>query len=147
MRAEDVLDANLLLYAHNSLDANHQQARTWWEDCLNGTTGIALAWVVILDFVRISTHPRIYLAPYTPEEALDRVGEWLTLPHIQVLPPSANHFELWSRLLADLGTAGNLTTDAHLAALAIERGLILHTTDADFARFSGLKWVNPLRTS
>jgi hypothetical protein len=79
------------------------------------------------------------------EDAVGRVEEWLSLPQVHLVHPSNNHFATWSSLLKRMGTAGNLTTDAHLAALAIERGLILHTTDADFLRFPGLKWVNPLR--
>ena len=78
------------------------------------------------------------------QDALGRVEEWLSLPHIHLIHPAPGHFATWSSLLKGIGTAGNLTTDAHLAALAIERGLILQTTDADFARFPGLKWNNPL---
>jgi hypothetical protein len=106
---------------------------------------VALAWVVVLGFVRIGTNPRVFEHPMLPEEALERVSDWLALPHIHLIHPAEHHFEQWSSLLKAIGTAGNLTTDAHLAALAIERGLILHTTDADFARFPGLKWHNPLR--
>jgi hypothetical protein len=105
---------------------------------------VALAWVVILGFVRVTTHPRVFEHPLTPKGATQRVGEWLALPHIRLVHPAQNHFDKWASLLNALGTAGNLTTDAHLAALAMERGLILHTSDADFARFPGLKWHNPL---
>lgn len=137
-------DVNLLIYAHNPRSPQHRKAEWWWQACLSGNEGIALAWVVIQGFVRISTHPRIFENPMPVPEALDRVEEWLTLPHVQIVHPPAGHFASWSRLLRHLGIAGNLTTDSHLAALAIDRGLILHTTDADFARFPGLKWVNPI---
>ena len=100
---------------------------------------MALAWVVIFGFVRITTHPAIFERPMTVEAAVERVEEWLTLPHTHVIHPPQTHFQTWSNLLKQIGTAGNLTTDAHLAVLAIERGLILQTTDADFARFPGLK--------
>lgn len=137
-------DVNLLIYAHDVRAARHDRALEWWNQCLRGPEGIALAWVVILGFVRIATNPRVFERPMAVEDAVGRVEEWLALPHIQVVHPGQNHFEIWSGLLKHLGTAANLTTDAHLAALAIERGLVLHTTDADLARFPGLKWKNPL---
>jgi toxin-antitoxin system PIN domain toxin len=137
-------DINLLIYAHNRRAPAHAQARDWWQDCLQGSEGVALAWVVILGFVRITTHPRVFEFPLTVATSLERVEEWLAFPHIEIIQPSTSHFANWSAELKRLGTAGNLTTDAHLAALAMERGLILHTTDADFSRFPGLKWRNPL---
>ncbi len=138
-------DVNLLLYAHNPRATHHKKALDWWRQCLQGHEGVALAWVVILGFVRITTHPKVFERPMTVEGAAGRVEEWLALPHIHLVHPAPTHFQTWSALLQQIGTAGNLTTDAHLAALAIERGLILHTTDADFARFHGLRWKNPLR--
>lgn len=137
-------DLNLLVYAYNLRSPQHQKALNWWTDCLNGSVGVGLAWVVIQGFVRITTHPKIFEHPLSIHDALGHVQEWLTLPHVQIVHPPQAHFHTWSSLLKDLNTAGNLTTDAHLAALAIDRGLILHTTDADFARFSGLKYQNPL---
>jgi toxin-antitoxin system PIN domain toxin len=139
-------DINLLIYAHNIRAPNHQNALKWWNQCLQGHEGVALAWVVILGFVRIATHPKVFERPMSVEDAVGRVEEWLALPHIHLVHPAETHFQTWSSLLKRLGTAGDLTTDAHLAALAIERGLILQTTDADFARFPGLKWNNPLKS-
>jgi len=138
-------DVNLLIYAHNLRAPYHQKALHWWNQCLQGPEGVVLAWVVILGFVRIATHPKIFARPMTVEDATGRVEEWLSLPHVQISHPGKSHFTTWSSLLREIGTAGNLTTDAHLAALAIERGLILQTTDADFTRFPGLKWNNPLK--
>jgi len=138
-------DLNLLVYAHNLRDPRHPKALEWWNRCLAGHDGIALAWVVVLGFVRITTHPKVFERPLPVDQALDRVGEWLTLPHVHLIHPPQTHFQTWSAVLNSLGSAGNLTTDAHLAALAIERGLVLHTTDADFTRFPGLKWRNPLK--
>lgn len=138
-------DVNLLLYAHNTLDPKHEAAHRWWNECLAGPEGIGLAWVVLLGFVRLSTHPRIFTDPFRPEEALERVAEWLSLPHVSIIHPSSAHLVRFSELVSRAGTAGNLTTDAHLAALAMERGLVLHTTDADFTRFHGLKSRNPLK--
>lgn len=137
-------DINLLIHAHNSHSQVHDAARDWWDRCLAGTEGIVLPWVVILGFIRITTHPKVFLHPMTPNEACERVDEWLTLPQVQTIEPPAQHFALLHSLLQQLGTAGNLTTDAHLAALAIGRGLCLHSTDSDFARFPKLKWINPL---
>lgn len=137
-------DINLLVYAHNLRAPRHNDALAWWNGCLQGSEGVALAWAVVLGFVRIVTHPRVFPRPMSAEDALGRVEEWLALPQIHIIHPSPKHFSIWSSLLRRAGTAGNLTTDAHLAALAIERGLILQTTDADFARFPGLKWNNPL---
>ncbi|MFT3989916.1 MAG: PIN domain-containing protein [Luteolibacter sp.] len=105
-----------------------------------GPGGIGLPWVVILGFVRLSTHPRVFVNPFSPEEALGRVEEWLALPHVCIVHPSSGHFVRLSGLLCRVGTA-----DAHIATLAMERGLVLHTTDADFSRFQGLKWENPLK--
>jgi toxin-antitoxin system PIN domain toxin len=138
-------DVNLLIYAHNVRAVHHPKARQWWNDCLAGPEGVALAWTVILGFVRISTNPKISDRPMGVNSAMERVKEWLDLPHIQVVHPGEQHFNSWSSLLRKIGTAGNLTSDAHLAALAMERGLVLYTTDADFARFPGLKWRNPLQ--
>ena len=139
-------DINLLIYAHNRRAPDHQKALRWWNQCLQGHDGVAMAWVVVLGFVRIATHPKIFEHPLPVGDAVGRVEEWLSLPHVHLIDPPQTHFQTWSSLLKRLGTAGDLTTDAHLAALAIERGLILQTTDADFARFPGLKWDNPLKT-
>jgi toxin-antitoxin system PIN domain toxin len=137
-------DINLLVHAHNLDSPKHRAAAKWWDSQLAGTTGVALAWVVILGFVRITTNRAVLQNPWAPEEALQRVEEWLTLSHVFIPLPSDRHFSLLKSLLLQTGAAGNLTTDAHLAALAIERGLVLHSTDTDFGRFPGLKWINPL---
>lgn len=137
-------DINLLLYAHDSRGSNFPAASAWWQSCLDGPEPVGLAWAVVLGFIRVSTNPRIYTVPQTPVAACATVEEWLTLPHVHLMDPAPGHFERLHACLEKLGTAGNLTTDAHLATLASERGCILHTTDADFSRFPGLRWVNPL---
>jgi hypothetical protein len=137
-------DINLLVYAHDQASKRHGEARQWWEDQLNGARMVGLAWVGVLGFIRLLTNPRIYENPYSASEILEIVRNWLEQPHVKIIHPSNQHFSLLAKLIGQVGTAGNLTTDAHLAALAIERGLILQTTDADFARFPGLKWHNPL---
>ncbi|MCC6416504.1 MAG: PIN domain-containing protein [Opitutaceae bacterium] len=138
-------EANLLIYAHNALDPRHEAARRWWDERLAGPEGVDLAWVVLLAFIRLSAHPRVFHTPFGPAEALERVEVWLSLPHVAIFSPKASRFTTLNALLRQAGTAGNLTTDAHLAALAIDHNPVLHTTDADFARFPDLKWKNPLR--
>ncbi|MEM7385962.1 MAG: type II toxin-antitoxin system VapC family toxin [Verrucomicrobiota bacterium] len=136
-------DVNVLVHAHNSDSLVHQRARQWWEGCLSGPEGVALPWVTTLGFLRITTHRKIFANPLPVEDVLDRLDSWLALPHVQPVNPTGKHFHILRSSLARIGTAGNLTTDAHLAALAIERGFVLYSTDNDFARFENLRWVNP----
>lgn len=136
-------DVSVLVHAHNTDSPVHERARRWWEACLAGPEGVGLAWVTILGFVRITTNRKILLRPLAVGNVLDRIGSWLELPHVHVPQPSERHFEKLRATLLRLGTASNLTTDAHLATLAIERGYVLYSTDADFSRFAGLRWVNP----
>jgi len=140
-------DANLLLYAVDTSARLHEPARTWLSERLSGTETVAFAWAVLLAFVRVRTNPRLYDAPLGVEEALDVVDSFLAQPCATVIHPTDRHSALLRELLGPLGTAGNLTTDAHLAALAIEHGAELHSADADFSRFPGLRWVNPLELS
>lgn len=136
-------DVNVLIHAHNSDSPVHERARNWWDACLAGTEGVGLAWVVILGFLRISTHRKILLRPLPAGQVLERLESWLELPQIHIPHPSDRHLAGLREAVSALGTAGNLTTDAHLATLAQQRGYVLYTTDTDFARFPGLRWVNP----
>ena len=138
-------DVNVLVHAHNSDSPVHTRARQWWDACLRGTEGVGLAWVTILGFIRVTTSRKIVARPLHVTNVLDRIESWLRLPQVHSPQPSATHFAKLRDNLQRLGTAGNLTTDAHLATLAIERGYVLHSTDADFARFPGLRWVDPLQ--
>jgi uncharacterized protein len=138
-------DVSLLIHAHHSASPHHERARVWWDQALCGDELIALPWATILGFIRITTNRTILNNPLTVEEALSRVEEWLALPHVRVLHPTGAHPALLFRLLRGLGTAGNLTTDAHLAALAVEHGCVLCSPDADFGRFPDLNWRNPLQ--
>ncbi len=138
-------DVNVLVHAHNADSAVHARARQWWRECLSGSEGIGLAWVALLGFVRLTTNRRIVTRPLRVQQAMAVVASWLDLPHVHLAQPSDTHFARLRTELERLGTAGNLTTDAHLAVLAIERGYVLHTTDADFARFPGLRWINPCK--
>jgi toxin-antitoxin system PIN domain toxin len=136
-------DVNVLVHAHNADSAVHQQARSWWDACLAGPEGVGLAWVALLGFIRITTNRRIVARPLPVADVTGRIQSWLDLPHIHVAHPSDTHFAKLRTELERLGVAGNLTTDAHLAVLAMERGYVLHSTDTDFSRFPGLRWVNP----
>lgn len=139
-----LIDLNLLIYAVNRDAPLHREARQWWEECLSDTEIIGLAWVVILGFLRITTSDRILPRPLTAEEAIRLMEEWLERPAVSVVSPTERHWDIFRQIIGPLGTAGNLTTDAHLAALAIENGATLCSTDIDFARFPMLRWVNPL---
>jgi uncharacterized protein len=138
-------DVNLLLYAVDESSARHGPARAWVEERLSGAETFALAWVVLLAFIRLTTSSRVFQSPLTPSQALDLVDSWLAQPCATVVHPTSRHAPVLRQLLEPLGTAGNLTTDAHLAALAIEHGAELCSTDTDFSRFAGLRWTNPLQ--
>jgi len=140
-----VPDVNLLIHAYDRDSPVHRGAREWWETVMNDPAPVGLAWVAILGFLRISTHRAILANPLPVGTACDHARSWLAQPQVTVLHPSDRHAEILFDLLETAGTAANLTTDAHLAALAIECQAVLHTTDADFSRFSGLRWRNPLR--
>lgn len=140
-----VPDVNLLLYAHVSVFTQHPRARRWWEDLLNGEREIGLAAPALFGFLRLGTSRLVFARPLTVGDALARVQEWLSMPHVRFAVPGPRHLEIAFGLLRDLGTAGSLTTDAQLAALAIEHQGELHSNDTDFGRFPGLRWVNPLR--
>ena len=137
-------DLNLLLYAYNSEARCHDAAKAWWEGLLNGSTAVGLAWVTALGFVRLTTHRQVMTNPLPVAAACAHVRSWLAHPNVSILHPGDRHAEILFALLETLGTAGNLTTDAHLAALAIEYQAELQSTDADFVRFPGLRWSNPI---
>jgi uncharacterized protein len=138
-------DVNLLVHAYNRESPVHSSAREWWEELMNGTRPVGLAWVGILGFIRITTSRQILAHPWRAAQACGHVRTWLGRPYVSVLHPGDRHAEILFGLFDSLGTAANLTTDAHLAALAIEHQAEVHSTDADFARFSGLRWTNPLQ--
>lgn len=137
-------DVNLLVYAADESSRHYAQARTWLERTLSGTEEVGFAWMVLLGFVRISTNPFAFGNALAPARAFEFVDSWLGAPVATVVHPGRQHAGHMRELLMPLGTAGNLTTDAHLAALAIEHGAELCSSDNDFSRFKGLRWVNPL---
>jgi uncharacterized protein len=138
-----VPDVNLLIHAYNSESRVHQAARAWWEGLLNGTQPVGLSWATVLGFIRLATHRQILASPLTVSVACAHVRTWLARPCVAILHPGNRHADVLFGLLEHLGSAGNLTTDAHLAALCIEHQAELHSTDADFGRFPGLRWKNP----
>lgn len=137
-------DANLLLYAADASSPKHKAARRWLEEQLSGTETFAFAWSVLLAFLRLSTNPRVFDEPFELAEAFDMLGGWLAQPCSTIVHPTDRHVVVLRELLEPLGTAGNLTTDAHLAALSIEHGAELCSSDSDFSRFSGIRWHDPL---
>jgi uncharacterized protein len=139
-----LIDTNLMLYAVNTAAPLHRRALQWFEDSLNDLEPVAFDWNAMLGFIRISTRRGAFEQPLTIPEAFDYVTEWLTQPNATVLQPTEQHSQLLRNLLTPFGSAGNLISDAHLAALAIEHGATLYSTDNDFVRFAGLRWLNPL---
>jgi uncharacterized protein len=137
-------DLNLLLYAVDAKADVHERAGAWLEEILSGTEEVGFAWVVLLGFARISTNPKIYEQPLGIAEAFEVIDGWLAQPVARVVEPTGRHAALLQELLRPLGTGGNLVSDAHLAALSIEHGAELYSRDNDFARFSGVRWVDPL---
>lgn len=140
-----LLDVNLLLYAYDARSPRHEPARAWLEQTLSGSETVGLPWVVMLAFIRLITRSVVVEHPLTADQAIDLVDSWLEQPCVAVIHPTDRHPAVLRELLQPLGTAGNLTTDAHLAALAIEHGASLCSCDADFSRFPGLRWSDPLR--
>lgn len=137
-------DVNLFVYAYDALAPQHEAAKEWLEDALSGAETVAFAWVALLGFLRLTTSRHRFASPWSAEQALDVVGSWLAQPVATVVHPTHRHTSVLRDLLVPLGAGGNLTTDAHLAALAIEHGATLYSRDNDFSRFPGLSWVDPL---
>ncbi|MCX7011491.1 MAG: type II toxin-antitoxin system VapC family toxin [Candidatus Sumerlaeota bacterium] len=139
-----LVDVNLLLYAEDSLSPRRRAARAWWDARLSGSAPVCLCWTVLQAFLRIATNPRVFARPLLLEEAIDRVQSWLDQPCVRLIQPTERHWLVFQEMLRHGQASANLTTDAHLAALALEHGCELNSTDADFARFPRLKWRNPL---
>ncbi|WP_287601806.1 type II toxin-antitoxin system VapC family toxin [Thiothrix sp.] len=139
-----LVDANLLIYAINQNAPLHRQAKTWCERVLSGTQIVGIPWVAALAFVRIVTNPRIFPTPLSVEQALAYIDDWLAQPVVKLVSPGDKHWEILRNLLLQTGTAANLTTDAHIAALALEQGYNIYSCDNDFKRFTGVKHINPL---
>ena len=141
-----IVDANVLLYAVDEQSHFHAVARTWLEEAMNGTERVGFPWVSLTAFQRIITHPRATPSPLTPGDAWSYLTDWLDADPAWVPAPGSRHSDILGRLLVDSDLRGNLVTDAHLAALAIEHGTGICSFDSDFARFPGLRWINPDRS-
>lgn len=139
----DVVDVNILLYALEPGVPRHAEAHAWLQAALNRPGAVGFTWLVIVGFVRIATHESIWPDPLTISEATDVAAEWLDAPGSVVLEPTARHLAVVRGLVLETGSAGNLTNDAHLAAIAIEHGAAVCTFDNDFGRFPGLRWHRP----
>ena len=142
-----LVDANLLVYAHVQSFPQHDQVREWLDGQLNGTTPVGLPWVSLLAFLRLVTNPRVFERPEPIANARGQVLAWLECETTWIPEPTQRHAEVLGELLAIPGVHGNLVPDTHLAALAMEHGLMLCSADSDFARFPALRWLNPLAGS
>ncbi len=135
-----------MLYAYNKSYAQQPTAQEWLEKMFAGTEPVGLAWITLLAFLRIATNARAFPHPLSATEAVETVGQWLALPTVEIIEPGERHWELLSRFMTKTQALGPLVMDAQLAALAVEHGAILYTTDQDFRRFPELKFINPLET-
>ena len=142
-----LVDANLLVYAHAASLPQHERARSWLDTQLNGDTRVGMPWLSLLAFLRVMTNPRILERPESTMNAWRQVCAWLEVPVVWIPEATERHRDVLGRLLEQTAVTANLVPDAHLAALAIEHGLMLCSADGDFARFTTLRWRNPLRDS
>jgi toxin-antitoxin system PIN domain toxin len=138
-------DVNLLIFAHNREAPHHSAAKEWLLDIMENEKPVGMSWVVVSGFIRISTHPKLLKQPLPVQEAIRIARSWLNRNHVRIIEPGSDFQNHFFSGLENLGTAGNLTTDAYLAALAIDYQAELHSCDTDFIRFPGLRWKNPLR--
>jgi toxin-antitoxin system PIN domain toxin len=139
-----LIDANILLYAYNAKAEQHERSRGWLEAVLSGPDLVRFTWLTLWAFLRIATSPRVFDRPLSASEAQAAVSSWLTQAVADIVEPGDRHWEILGALLDDGQTVGPLVMDAVLAAIALEHGATLYTTDRDFARFDELKWINPL---
>ena len=140
-----LVDTNILLYAEDKLSQLHEEAQQWWDKQLSGEFPVCLCWSILNSFIRISTNRQIFMRPLTMKQAITRVQSWIDQPCVRLIHPTESHWQIFQMMLLDGQAKANLVVDAHLAALAIEHGCILYSTDSDFSRFPKLKWKNPLK--
>jgi len=138
-------DVNLLLYATFKVFPEHGRAKAWWDGVLSSAVPVRLGHVVILGFLRLASNPKVFAPPLDLRTAVAVVDSWLERPNVELLPPAPGHWENLKRMLLASQNGAQLATDAHIAALAADYGLVVHSNDADFARFPGIRCVNPLR--
>lgn len=139
-----IVDLTLLMAAVNTRAPRHKAARNWWEAQLNGTEQVGLSWLVILGFIRLSTHPKIFPEPMLLADAIAMIDSWLARPNVSIVQVTPQHWNILQNMLHAVGHGTALTMDAHLACLAIEHDAEIATADEDFSHFPGLRWRNPL---
>ena len=139
-----LVDANILLYAEDASSPLNKKATAWWDAQLSEDQPVCLCWPVIMAFIRIATHKKVFEKPLSLSQAIKRVQSWMDQPCVRIIDPTSEHWKNLQTMLVKGQASANLTTDAHLAAIAIENGCTLYSADADFFRFPGLKWKNPL---
>ena len=139
-----LVDANLLIYAVDRDSPHHSRARRWLEETLSGAEWVGFPWIAVLAFLRVTTHPAVMRKPLACDDAIAYVDGWLHQPFVKPIGPVEQHWPILRSLLKASGAAGNLTSDAHLAALAIEHGCSVASADNDFRRFAGVTHLNPL---
>ena len=139
-----LVDANILIYATDPRSERHELARNWLDGQLSGDTRVGLPWESLLAYMRIVTNPRVFERPQSVRVAWRHVEEWLDCECVWIPVPGPAHRSIFAGLLGNLGGGSRLIPDAHLAALAMEHGLALCSSDGDFARFNSLNWINPL---
>jgi toxin-antitoxin system PIN domain toxin len=137
-------DVNVLVYACEADAPQHKAAVAWLEQLFAGSDVIGLPWMTLWAFVRLSTNPRVWPIPMPPATAFQHIRNWLAQPGVVIVHPGPRHAELLERLVMQSRAAGSLVGDAALAALALENGAVLASTDRDFSRFPNLRWVNPV---
>ncbi len=140
-----LVDANILLYAEDQLSPSHIKARTWWDTALSGVSPVCLCWTVLQAFIRIGTNPRVFEHPLSRDQAIARIQSWMDQPCTRIVNPTERHWMVFQQMLREGQAVANLVTDAHLAAIAIEHGCEIISTDSDFSRFPGIRWRNPLK--
>jgi toxin-antitoxin system PIN domain toxin len=138
-----IVDANVLLYAVNTASERHEPCLHWLDGALSGADSVGLAWVPLLAFVRLTTKEGLFPSPLRPEDAIERVAQWLSAPGAVAIHPSPRHVDILGRMLAEVGAGANLVNDAHLAALAVEHRASIVSYDTDFGRFNGVGWHRP----
>lgn len=140
-----LVDTNILIYAEDKLSPFHEEARQWWDAQLSGELPVCLSWSIISAFIRICTNRNIFRKPLTLDQAINRVQSWIDQPCLRLINPTESHWQIFQTLLLGGQANANLVPDAYLAALAVEHGCTLYSTDSDFSRFPRLKWKNPLK--
>ena len=140
-----LVDTNILIYAEDKLSPLHEQARQWWDAQLSGESPVCLCWSILASFIRTSTNRLIFMKPLNMKQVITRVQSWIDQPCVRLINPTESHWKIFQIMLLDGQAMANLVADAHLAALAIEHGCTLYSTDSDFSRFPKLKWKNPLK--